>query len=266
MNALTQKIINYTEYLISQGFSLSMHFLPQSVKKLPYQVWQKLIKYNSHNNPYCIRVKACGNSEACIAHQRSIINSSDFDCGIKTCFACVKEYIYPIKLREQKIGYVAVSGYKGDSNSGIVDTALFDVAVKSESVPENLLQTLLAPLCVMLENLFSLCEKMEESEYNMMLQYLAENHTTVTLASFCKYFSRSKSYVSHTFKSTFGVSFSAYCNNLRLNDAKNLLLVTDSSVTDIAINSGFNDVSYFVRLFKERYGLSPLQFRKKNCR
>ena len=264
MNELAQKIINYAEYLKAQDFSVSMHYLPETVKKLPFQIWQRLLPYNSHNTPYCLKVKACGNSEKCIAHQRAVINGDDLKPCVRTCYAGVREFVCPIKIRTKAVGYVAVGGYKGDNNNGIIDTALFDVAVKSENVPENLLQTLIAPLCVMLENLLLTCEKAEESEYNMMLQYLAENHTTVTLSSFCKYFARSKSYVSHTFKKTFGLSFSAYCNELKLNDAKNLLLITDTPITDIAINTGFNDVSYFVRLFKERYGLSPLQFRKKN--
>ncbi|MBE5732713.1 MAG: helix-turn-helix transcriptional regulator [Clostridiales bacterium] len=263
MNNLTQKIVSYIEYLTSIDFQVSMHFLPDCVKKLPYQVWQKLLKYNSHNNPYCIKVKACGNSEKCIAHQRSIINFESFVYGCKTCYAGVKEFVYTITVRDKIIGYVVASGYKGDSGE-ILDKPLYDNSLKSEPLCEALLNTLLAPLCIMLENLFEKCEKAEDSEYNLMLQYLAENHTTVTLSSFCKYFSRSKSYVSHMFKNAFGVSFSAYCNDLKLNDAKNLLLITDTSITDIAMNSGFNDVSYFVRLFKEKYGQSPLQYRKKN--
>ncbi len=267
MYNLTQKIVNYIEYLISQEFYVSMHYLPQSVKKLPYQIWQKLLRFNSHNNPYCIKVKACGFSEKCIAYQRSMINSSDFiDSKCNTCHAQVQEYVYPIVVRDKAIGYVAASGYKSRIASDVIDKTLYNIALKSEQLPEKQLNALLAPLCIMLENLFLMCEKVEESEYNMMLQYLAENHTTVTLSSFCKYFSRSKSYVSHTFKNTFGVSFSAYCNDLKLNDAKNLLLITDTSITDIAMNTGFNDVSYFVRLFKEKYKLSPLQYRKKNLR
>jgi AraC-like DNA-binding protein len=264
MNVLTEKIVNYVEYLKTQGYQVSMHYLPQSVKKLPYQVWQKLLKFNSHNNPYCIKVKACGNSEKCIAHQRALINSLANDYGWKTCYAGVKEYVCPITSKNNVIGYVVSSGYRKDG--AVSGEQLYAISLKNEPEDEKILQTLLFPLCIMLENLFALCEKVEESEYNMMLQYLAENHTTVTLSSFCQRFSRSQSYVSHTFKRTFGTTFSAYCNNLRLDDAKNLLEITDTSITDIAMNTGFNDVSYFVRLFKEKYGLSPLQYRKRNAR
>ena len=67
------------------------------------------------------------------------------------------------------------------------------------------------------------------------------------------------------FKKENGMSIRAYCNDLKLEDAKKLLLHTDSSVTEIAFDVGFHDASYFIFLFKKRFGLSPLQFRRKNA-
>ena len=40
------------------------------------------------------------------------------------------------------------------------------------------------------------------------------------------------------------------------------LLSTDESVTDIAYSCGFNDLSYFIKVFKDLKGISPKQFRK----
>ena len=63
------------------------------------------------------------------------------------------------------------------------------------------------------------------------------------------------------FKQTSGMSFRTYCNQLKLEDARKLLLQTDLPVTQIALDTGFNDVSYFIRLFRDRYATSPLQYR-----
>ncbi len=63
MDLLADKIVNFTEYLISLGYSVSMHFLPEIVKRFPYKIWRKLLKYNFHGGPYCIKIKACGKSE-----------------------------------------------------------------------------------------------------------------------------------------------------------------------------------------------------------
>ena len=76
---------------------------------------------------------------------------------------------------------------------------------------------------------------------------------------------RSRSYISHMFKSRCGVTIRAYCNRLKLEDAKNLLGKTDLPITEIALNVGFGDVSYFIRLFRERFSMTPLQYRKE-CR
>lgn len=106
---------------------------------------------------------------------------------------------------------------------------------------------------------------MEEDscEYNLMLQYLNEYHTMVSLEDLSRHFGRSKSYISHMFKKTGGMSVREYCNHLKLEDAKRILISSDRSVTEIGLEVGFQDVSYFVNLFKKRYGNTPLQYRKQ---
>ena len=64
------------------------------------------------------------------------------------------------------------------------------------------------------------------------------------------------------FKSSSGMTIRAYANLLKLEDAKKLLSETDLSITEIALDTGFNDVSYFIKLFKKQFGISPLKYRK----
>ena len=49
----------------------------------------------------------------------------------------------------------------------------------------------------------------------------------------------------------------------QLEHAKQLLQDTDIPVTEIAMQSGYQNVSYFIRSFKKTYGVSPLKSRKK---
>lgn len=65
------------------------------------------------------------------------------------------------------------------------------------------------------------------------------------------------------FKKRFGVSYTAYLNNVRIRDAADLLKNTDRNITEIAHHVGFNCVTYFERVFKSKYGLSPSAYRKK---
>ena len=54
-----------------------------------------------------------------------------------------------------------------------------------------------------------------------------------------------------------------YFNNLRLHKAAFLLKQTDKSVAEVAMETGFFDVGYLSRLFKSRFGLTPIQAKKQ---
>ena len=62
-------------------------------------------------------------------------------------------------------------------------------------------------------------------------------------------------------KLTFEKSIIHYLIDLRISEAKNLLIETSMPCSVIAELVGFDDANYFSRIFKKRMGLSPLQFR-----
>ncbi len=67
------------------------------------------------------------------------------------------------------------------------------------------------------------------------------------------------------FKNATGQTPAEYLINLRLNMAVELLeTVPESGISDIALQSGFNDSSYFARLFRRKFGISPRQFRNRH--
>ncbi len=53
-----------------------------------------------------------------------------------------------------------------------------------------------------------------------------------------------------------------YLREYRLQKAAELLLVTDDKIKTIALNCGFNDMSYFTKSFKEFKGMLPGDYRK----
>lgn len=64
------------------------------------------------------------------------------------------------------------------------------------------------------------------------------------------------------FKRTFGTCFTDYVLSYRLEKAKVYLQTTERPITEIAFRVGFNDCSYFCKVFRERVGIPPLSFRK----
>jgi AraC-like DNA-binding protein len=65
------------------------------------------------------------------------------------------------------------------------------------------------------------------------------------------------------FKETMGTSFVDYLRDYRLTIASRLLTTSDSSILDIAAESGFENLSYFNRAFKAHFGMTPRDYRKK---
>lgn len=69
-------------------------------------------------------------------------------------------------------------------------------------------------------------------------------------------------HLSRTFKLLTGQSIVDYIQEQRLAKAMELLKATDFSITDIAGKVGFNDAAYFATCFKNKTGVSPMQYRK----
>lgn len=65
------------------------------------------------------------------------------------------------------------------------------------------------------------------------------------------------------FRHIVGMSPIQYVIELRIQKAKQLLLETDLSVSDIYIACGFQNQIYFTKIFRSRTGLSPMKFRNQ---
>jgi Transcriptional regulator containing an amidase domain and an AraC-type DNA-binding HTH domain len=85
---------------------------------------------------------------------------------------------------------------------------------------------------------------------------------SLSLTTLAGRFHLSEKYLSRYFKEHFHISFIQYLNHLRLTHAKKLLETSELSITEIALCSGFSSDSYFIRIFKKTYGISPLKYRR----
>lgn len=97
-----------------------------------------------------------------------------------------------------------------------------------------------------------------------IMDYL-EHHFAeeITVDSIAEAMFLNKDYIAHVFKDETGFSLMNYVISLRMNKAKLLLMETDKSVTDIAIECGYSDFAYFSKQFKKTTKLSPSKFRKE---
>lgn len=87
----------------------------------------------------------------------------------------------------------------------------------------------------------------------------ADNITIEDMANLCDF---SQSHFMKFFKNNMEVSFIEYLNNYRLTMASRLLISSSSSIIAISMESGFDNLSYFNRLFKKKYDMTPSEFRR----
>ena len=96
-------------------------------------------------------------------------------------------------------------------------------------------------------------------------EVMEENyHFNLSISDFARMAERSVTTFKRDFLQHYGTSPGKWLTAKRLGYAKVLLDTTDKSVSDIAVDSGFENVTHFSRVFKENYALSPMQQRKKN--
>lgn len=97
--------------------------------------------------------------------------------------------------------------------------------------------------------------------------YMLENFRSgITLESAANHLGLSKAYLSDCFSKQLGVNFKTYLDNLRFSYTKNLLAFTDLPIGEIHEKAGFHDYANFTRRFKQNYGCSPGEYRKKHAK
>lgn len=103
-----------------------------------------------------------------------------------------------------------------------------------------------------------------EDTLSRILIYISEHYTEqITLETVAAALGYSPKYVSNCFGQIHGVSFRAFINSLRVEEAKHRLINTDDTVLSIAIECGFGGESTFHRIFREHTGLTPAEYRRR---
>lgn len=104
-------------------------------------------------------------------------------------------------------------------------------------------------------------KSLEKLKYT--LKYVEEHYSEhITIEEMAKLTFYSKSHFMKFFKSHIGTGFIDYLNNYRLMMSEQMLKTSDLSVIEIAQLNGFDNISYFNRIFKKKYNLSPSKLRK----
>ncbi len=112
-----------------------------------------------------------------------------------------------------------------------------------------------------------LAENTTREEIVKALTYIQQNYLTgITLQSVAMHVNLSPNYFSHLFKEETNENFIDYVMNLKIEKAKQLLMLSSKKTNEISYMLGFTDDTYFCRFFKVKTGFSPGDFKKKSLR
>lgn len=92
--------------------------------------------------------------------------------------------------------------------------------------------------------------------------YIREHIDEVNRSQIAEYFYLSPSYLSKRFRRETGESLIEYIQKERINLAKELLLYSEYSISDIAVQTGYPNFSHFSKQFRKCVGCTPKKFRK----
>lgn len=118
-----------------------------------------------------------------------------------------------------------------------------------------------------LRTLKSLKVNTSSGKYELILEqiegYISENIRSAKLEEMARLLGYSSVYTGNLVKKLTGQSFSKLVQSKRCDIAAEQLLYTSMSVEEIIKGIGYENESFFRKIFKEKYGVNPLEYRKK---
>ena len=108
-------------------------------------------------------------------------------------------------------------------------------------------------------------EEYPDSCIGDIIKYINENYNQINdIGEIAERFYISKYHLCHLFSKKVGVSLITYLNTIKIRKACELLKEERLGVTEIATLCGFNSSSYFCKVFKEKKGISPSEYKKQH--
>jgi len=111
---------------------------------------------------------------------------------------------------------------------------------------------------------FDLVDSKHKNIIRKAVNYMKANCAKdLTLSELADHVGYSHSHFSKVFKEEMGCGFRVYLNQLRVEKSKSLLLAGSASISEICSICGFEDQSYYCKVFKKMTGVTPDKFRKQ---
>lgn len=219
-----------------------------------------------HSKPICDRFKSGKNgTRRCIRCRETAIKRM-----IKTkepfggfCVNGVFEYCVPVIIDKKMACAVFIGNIlkKGSALYGSIENDLLSTLEADFEKYEQIGGILKNYIEILLKDGI---HKTDSPLIENVKAYLLENITyDFTVKEIASVFNYNEKYLGKLFLQKTGLSVKQYINKKRINLAEDLLKNSDLSVTSISAKVGFNNVTYFNKIFKSYLKISPKEYRKR---
>lgn len=142
---------------------------------------------------------------------------------------------------------------------------IYDPSINSSDMVNSLVTLVLCELINVYENDVARQNlDMNQNSISPILRFIEGNYKTCTLESTAAFFNMNPNYMTTMLRQHTGSSYKELIQRQRLTRAGQLLRNTNSSVTDVANEVGYENISFFYKKFKMQFGCSPKEYRQNN--
>ena len=197
-----------------------------------------------------------------------------------TCHAGLMEVITPIVYEDTVIAYLQIGQFRDSEQIyssreqirktaetyGLIPAELLALYEKNPELSREKLRALLNIIHILIRSFWEdgLILRNRSMRSVKIEQYITEHlHEQLSVAMLCSRFSMSKFALYGLFREEFQTTVNGFILEKRMALARKLLKEQQGNITQIAESCGFADYNYFIRVFRDRMGITPLQYRKQ---
>ena len=279
-HSILQECLDYIDFLKSLGYFVSLSGFNSKLD--PYI--DKLLSYEIHLHSVCFYLKQNDKTIGkCFLNKKRLTNSKITEPYYSCCYAGVEEYVVPVIYEEETVLRINISGFRNtlakskkfmERISLKCDSYFPQLYMELSPYPPTLddIMRFITPLKYMFIELYKHCQSISNNYKKISptkqifidaLHYINDNYMQpITCDSVSAKLNYSTSYMQYIFKKEGNTTIKFHINNVRLNQAKYLLLNPFTSITNVALACGFLDSNYFSTAFKNKFGVSPKKYRE----
>lgn len=271
------------------------------ISKINSQIDDIFKLYSYHNNSFCNRIKKNETNFGLCVRSKNVLCKA-FK-RIRTpfygkCYMGIYELYYPVWFNEQLIALICIGQFSDGIENSIEIVrreaeryGLDPVACVEEYI--RITKEINFSVSELNKDVWVVCNYMSMFYRNRILQrsiksklssavrsttdyyqnkviissaidFIKTNYSSkISLDLISKHCYCNGAYLSHLFKKEVGITITDYINKCKVEHAKHLLDITDLTITQISNEVGFNDPSYFSKVFKRTQGVYPTHYRKR---